>query len=156
MTRILIASIALAVVAAACSSDDAGSSDPQELPPVNSQDATQPSSDDPIPVEPDGGIGDGAGPPGADLISPALAAEVEAAVLDLAARLGDDAFSETLVAHELTWPDGSLGCPEPGKSYSQALVPGYRIEIRSADTVYTYHGAEGQAPFLCEAGTSSD
>lgn len=29
----------------------------------------------------------------------------------------------------VTWPDGSLGCPQPGLLYTQALVPGWRISI---------------------------
>ncbi|MDW8101324.1 MAG: hypothetical protein RMK30_00375 [Anaerolineae bacterium] len=29
----------------------------------------------------------------------------------------------------VTWPDTSLGCPEPGKFYAQVLVPGYRIVL---------------------------
>ena len=29
-------------------------------------------------------------------------------------------------AEQVTWPDGSLGCPEPGRSYSQALIAGFR------------------------------
>lgn len=28
---------------------------------------------------------------------------------------------------EATWPDASLGWPEPGKSYAQMLTDGYRI-----------------------------
>jgi len=32
-----------------------------------------------------------------------------------------------VVAEAVTWPDGSLGCPEPGMFYTQMVVPGYRL-----------------------------
>ena len=48
----------------------------------------------------------------------------------------------TVVSYEdVTWPDGALGCPEPGMSYTQALVPGARLVLEAdgvplgADTV---------------------
>ena len=40
-----------------------------------------------------------------------------------------------LRAESVTWPDGSLGCPEPGMQYTQALVPGYWVEIAVGDEV---------------------
>jgi hypothetical protein len=30
-------------------------------------------------------------------------------------------------AQAVTWPDGAMGCPEPGRSYTQALVRGYWV-----------------------------
>ncbi len=33
-------------------------------------------------------------------------------------------------AEPVTWPDSSLGCPQPGIQYLQVLTPGYRIELR--------------------------
>jgi hypothetical protein len=42
-------------------------------------------------------------------------------------------------AEQVTWSDGSLGCPQPGMGYSQALVPGYRIVARTAERELTYH-----------------
>lgn len=35
-------------------------------------------------------------------------------------------------AEAVTWRDGSLGCPEPGMAYSQALIEGYWV-VLSAD-----------------------
>ena len=111
-----------------------------------------PSSSDetPIPVEPNEGIGDGADPLDLPVVDALLAGVVEEAVTDLGVRLGDDVLIGVLVAHELTWPDGSLGCPEPDMSYTQALVDGYRIELSVGDEVYNYHGAADQSPFLCK------
>lgn len=29
----------------------------------------------------------------------------------------------------VTWPDGALGCPQPGQMYAQMLVEGYRVAL---------------------------
>ena len=69
---------------------------------------------------------------------------------DLATRLGVDPDElEVVSAETVTWPDGSLGCPEPGMSYTQALVDGSKVVLGHDDRVYVYHaGADGE-PFLC-------
>lgn len=143
----LVAVAALAVTA--CASTDGGGGDAESLP-VNDQTRSAPGDETPIPVEPDGGIGDGATGEDLPVVSPELAEEVEFAVSDLMGRLGADRLIEVVVAHELTWPDASLGCPEPDTVYAQALVEGYRIELADGDTTYAYHGELGRAPFLCE------
>jgi hypothetical protein len=59
---------------------------------------------------------------------------------DLAARLQIDPGSiETNFVRPQTWPDASLGCPEPGMSYAQMETPGYLIELKAKDKTYTYH-----------------
>lgn len=77
---------------------------------------------------------------------------VEKAVEDLASRAGVATDSIVVVlAEEKTWPDGSIGCPQPGMSYTQALVDGSRVLLRAGDRLYDYHaGADGE-PFLCES-----
>lgn len=42
-------------------------------------------------------------------------------------------------AEQVTWPDGSLGCPEPGRHYTQAPVPGFRLTARTAAGELLYH-----------------
>jgi hypothetical protein len=75
---------------------------------------------------------------------------VEQAKADLAKRLGVEAAQVTVVSSsEVTWPDGSLGCPEPGMNYTQALVPGSRIILESAGKQYHYHSGGTRPPFLC-------
>ena len=54
-----------------------------------------------------------------------------------------------LVAESVQWPDGSLGCPEPGQMYTQALVNGYRIVIGIADRKYDYRASEHGFFKLC-------
>jgi hypothetical protein len=75
---------------------------------------------------------------------------VAPAIDDLAGRLGispDDI--EVVSAEEVTWPDGSLGCPEPGVSYTQALVDGSRAVLRYEDRAFVYHAGPDDQPFLC-------
>ena len=86
-------------------------------------------------------------------LSPNQTTLVEAAIADLAQRLGVEPEQIALVNfREMTWPDGSLGCPEPGVSYTEALVEGYQIALLHGDRLFDYHGANDSAPFLCKSG----
>ena len=50
-----------------------------------------------------------------------------------------------LAVEAVTWADGSLGCPEPGMMYTQALVRGYRIAVEAGGTTLNYHaGAQNR------------
>jgi hypothetical protein len=73
-----------------------------------------------------------------------------AARADLAATLGvpEDEISVTGAA-AVTWNDGSMGCPQPDMSYTQALVDGARVTLTHDEVTYTYHQGGGQL-FLCE------
>jgi hypothetical protein len=76
---------------------------------------------------------------------------VEQAKADLTKRLGVAAEQVRVVSSdEVTWPDGSLGCPEPGMHYTQALVPGRRTVLEVGGKQYAYHSGGQRAPFLCE------
>ncbi len=57
-----------------------------------------------------------------------------------------------LRAEAVTWPDGSLGCPDPGMQYTQALVPGYWVEISVGEEVLDYRLSERGGLKLCESG----
>ncbi len=75
---------------------------------------------------------------------------IERAISDLADRLEIDANEIELVeAQFVTWPDGALGCPEPGMMYTQALVPGYRVRLVANGNSHHYHGARDKPPFHC-------
>jgi hypothetical protein len=79
------------------------------------------------------------------------AAVVDQAVTDLAGRLGIDPEEIDVVSFEqVTWNDGSLGCPQPGEMYTQALVEGTLTVLSVDDEEYRYHSGRGDAPFLCE------
>lgn len=69
------------------------------------------------------------------------AAIVEMAKKDLARRLSVRPETIELVGEieAVTWPDASLGCPEPGMMYAQVLTPGYRFTLQSGGKLYRYH-----------------
>ena len=69
---------------------------------------------------------------------------------DLAKRLGINVTEITVVeVEEVTWPDGSLGCPEPGMGYIQMLTPGFKATLEAGGEEYTYHAAGPDNFVLC-------
>ena len=46
---------------------------------------------------------------------------------------------KVLAVESVTWSDGSLGCPEPGMMYTQALVRGHRVRVDAAGMMLLYH-----------------
>ncbi|MCW5849829.1 MAG: hypothetical protein KIT87_07075 [Anaerolineae bacterium] len=97
----------------------------------------------------------GAAGGGGGTVDPKLADQVALAKADLQGRLKTlkEEDIRVLMAVEMTWNDGSLGCPEPGMMYTQALVPGYRIVLESGGVQYDYHGAKTGKPRLCQPST---
>lgn len=73
----------------------------------------------------------GASPPEATLAAMRADAAIRAGVT------ADQVSIETSQA--VTWPDASLGCPLPGLSYPQVLVPGWRVQLRAGGKVIDYH-----------------
>jgi hypothetical protein len=57
---------------------------------------------------------------------------------------------EVVTAEAVTWPDGSLGCPQPGQMYTQALVPGYQVVLTADDEELDYRATENGSFRLCE------
>ena len=73
------------------------------------------------------------------------------AVTDLAERLGVDESAITVVSvEEVTWSDGSIGCPEPGMMYTQALVNGTLVVLEVEGKEYEYHSGGARGLFYCE------
>lgn len=71
---------------------------------------------------------------------PNLPPPVQAAVNDLARHLNIPAEQVTVVHLEgVTWPDTSLGCPQPGMAYAQVLVEGYKVILEALGHRYEYH-----------------
>ena len=76
---------------------------------------------------------------------------IVSAKADLAERLGIQLGEIVLLSmEEVTWRDGSLGCPKPGMQYTQALVDGTLIVLSVDGRQYRYHSGRGGTPFLCE------
>lgn len=55
-----------------------------------------------------------------------------------------------LRAESVVWPDGSLGCPQPGEFYTQAPVSGYWIEIEVGSQRYDYRATSADNLRLCQ------
>ena len=81
------------------------------------------------------------GPAGAAINVAAVPRAVRQSVVADAARRFAVAESAVVVvdAEQVTWPDGSLGCPQPGMMYTQALVPGYRLTAKTTEGSLRYH-----------------
>lgn len=123
--RIVALGLGLAVVLGACGGDEAPSGS--------------------SPATPDGAV------EAAVVSLDDFTVEVETAIADAAVRFGVPE-SEVAVAGALrvVWSDGSLGCPEDGMMYTQALVDGYLLTLEVDGSRIRYHGADGQPPSLCE------
>ena len=92
--------------------------------------------------------------------APAVTGEVPQELIsrmraDLAERIGKEAAGAARVvrAEAVQWPDGSLGCGKPGQFYTQAVVPGYRVELEAGGKVYSYHASAKGYFKLCELPT---
>ncbi len=82
---------------------------------------------------------------------PNLQKLVEQARADLAGRLKIPADQIVLVEFKsVEWPDGSLGCPQPGMAYTQVQVDGLLIRFQANSVLFDYHSGGVRPPFLCE------
>lgn len=75
---------------------------------------------------------------------------LRAARADAAERSGIDVARTSVLGSEaVTWRDGSLGCPQPGTTYTQALVSGWHIRIEAAGITHAYHASAAGEWFWC-------
>ena len=124
--------------AAALDSEAAKAADPARNGPVPVQ----------IPLAPSAGGGD---------VASDLKAIADAALADASRRTGRPS-AELVVARaeSVVWGDGSLGCPQPGMAYTMALVPGYRVRIRTGALLLDYHASGRGQLLLCPAELAVD
>lgn len=74
-------------------------------------------------------------------------ADLDAALADAAERAGAAVADVRVVGLEdVSWPDASLGCPQPGKAYAQAVVDGQRLTLEVGGRQFVYHQG-GEQPF---------
>jgi len=66
------------------------------------------------------------------------------------ARLAGVPIDQVVVvsAEDVTFPDGSLGCPQPGMVYTQAMVDGYKVVAEAGGKTYDFRGS-GSTFRLC-------
>ena len=76
---------------------------------------------------------------------------VEMSRRDLAQKLGVPADDIVVQGIEsATWTDSSLGCPDPGRNYSQVDVTGFRITLGHDRQQFLYH-SDRKRVFPCPA-----
>ena len=135
MSSPIILGLAICSVLAACATDGGG--DPASAAATN--DTRAPS----IEAQPSGGR-----PNITDALPPDLLAEIVNAG---ASEAGVEADAvQVLIAEQVTWSDGSIGCPEPGMMYTQALVPGYRVVLEADGRQLNFHATESGDFRFCE------
>ena len=91
----------------------------------------------------------GASAPGPDGIPDAVWAAILA---DLERQTGAPSDPEVVSAEAMTWNDGSLGCPEAGQAYTQALVDGYHVILELDGERYDYRVGNDASVKLCDGG----
>jgi ABC-type transport system substrate-binding protein len=161
---VLAVSVVLAAAPAGCSSDGNGSSPGSSAstpatgaPTTDASTTTDASATTGAPATTNAGE-----PEGSDTtvyeqgdIDEGLRPFIDEATDDLATRLAiDPADVEVLSAVLVTWPDASLGCPQPGMQYAQVLTDGSIIELGVGEgddmVVHRYHTGGSSGPFLCD------
>ena len=97
-----------------------------------------------------------AAPTGSQVSTTEIPRDVRRAVVADAARRFNVAESAVVLtrAEQVTWPDGSLGCPQPGRMYTQMLVEGFRVAAKTAAGELIYHTDNRGNVASCAAGTA--
>lgn len=79
---------------------------------------------------------------------------IDKAMMDLAQQLSVSTNQISFIqAISATWSDSSLGCPQPGMTYSQAVTPGYLIQLQADDRIYEFHTDVDQHVVFCGENT---
>jgi hypothetical protein len=73
-----------------------------------------------------------------------------AIIADLARRGVSTDDVGVVSATSVTWNNGALGCPQPGASYTQALVDGMKVVVTAGGKTWDYRFGNGDTPKLCE------
>jgi hypothetical protein len=90
--------------------------------------------------------------------TPPVKGEVPQRILDPilkeAAALAKVAHEKLVIlrARPVVWNDGSLGCPEAGMMYTQALVNGYWVVINAGGKTYDFRVDAGGRFHVCPEG----
>jgi hypothetical protein len=145
--RLAVALTVVLLVTAACAFSDDG---PPASPTPGSPTPTTPETPSPTvssPASPSPSGGSATLPD--DLRTrPAVAA----AIADTARRAKVDPGQVVIAAWSpVTWNDGSLGCPRKGMSYTQALVEGELLMLRTDTELFQYNAKTGGPFAYCAA-----
>jgi hypothetical protein len=90
--------------------------------------------------------------PGSPVTGEVPAALLDQILADAEARTGVPADEIVVTqAQEQEWSDGSLGCPEPGQMYTQAIEPGYHVLLEADGEELDYRATVRGLVRLCES-----
>lgn len=85
---------------------------------------------------------------GADL--PADTDAIANAISHLTEHLSATASEVVVIeAKPVRWSDGSLGCPQEGQMYTQAIVDGAQVLLQVGDRIYDYRAGSDNQVVLC-------
>ena len=87
-------------------------------------------------------------------VAPQVPEAILGPILNEAAKLANVPPQQLVIvrAEAVVWNDGSLGCPEPGMEYTQALINGYWVVIKAAAQTYDFRVDRGGSFRLCPEG----
>jgi hypothetical protein len=143
----------LVLVAAGCA---VASSEPEAIEPEitpENEDDMPPTDAPPTDVSPTGVPSTDVSPTGApELPSGEVPQGVfDSVVADMLSRSGGDRSAvQVLKSEAVEWPDGSLGCPQPGMMYTQAIVSGYHVILALGGDTYDYRLSDRGSFVLCQ------
>ncbi len=153
-----LAAVGVTLVAAFAMSKLIGTTPSVEAPgppagrPGDMEATSMPEAPEPATDRPDAAGSEAASPPGSEPFVQ-QPAPVRLAVERFAAEIGQPPESiELLGVEPVTWPDASLGCPQPGKMYAQVLTEGYRVELEAEGELAEYHTDRDQQVIRCRGG----
>ncbi|HNK63200.1 MAG TPA: hypothetical protein PKL78_00910 [Anaerolineales bacterium] len=129
---------------------------PASLPPLEAVAATEtpmPRQLIPQTPPPTEGISDGSEDMPPSTQNAGIPSVAQIAIRHLAEKLQISADQIQITAVEaVTWPDSSLGCPQPNGMYLQVLTPGFNLTLEANGTSYPYHTDSGETVVLCGSG----
>lgn len=149
-----VALVAFGFCAAACGTDDDRSTGEGTVAQVTAPSSSVPSATggptDSIPAASRTSTTTWPAEPAGSTPMPGDSPAIQRAIADLASRLGvaTDAV-DIRSSEEVTWSDGSIGCPQPGMIYTQQLVSGQRVVLSVGERDFEYHGGGGGDLFFC-------
>jgi hypothetical protein len=88
-------------------------------------------------------------------VDPDLTPLVNEAIGDLAKRLNVNREDISAVeARAVVWPDASLGCPQPGMTYTQVQQDGAIVRLKVHGREFAYHKGGSRPLFLCQSAST--
>jgi len=152
--HLLVALVALAAVTGACTSGPAAPTTTPTMPTTTPTMPTTTGAPEPAPIstvipDPSGPLAPVTPVPGDGTSVPQ--GILDAVLADAAARTGVAVADIAVVgAAAVTWPNGALGCPQPGMMYTDMIVPGYHVIVEAGGRRLDYRFGMNVAPSLCE------